>query len=349
MVEGSMVRSGILGAPGGRRHPNGSRRGAGEPPDSARAFRPAYHCRMNGKLIRPLLADSAWRDLVCALGLALLAALLAAQVELHELMFATTRRWEALQLDEWPAALLVFTLCLLVLYARRYVQLQRVLAENRRLIGQTMAVQERERHRLARELHDELGQYLNAIKLDAQVLQRDAQAEPEPRAAAQRIAASADHVYAVASNLVRRLRPPALDELGLAAAIEACVNSWQRSHPALAVQLSIGGSVEGLGEKVNLAIYRIVQEALTNCVRHARATRLYIDLTRSPGTGDDSLLLEIRDDGVGMRRDVARRDGHGIAGMRERATQAGGRFELLSEPEHGVTIRVEIPVSGPIP
>jgi signal transduction histidine kinase len=300
---------------------------------------------MNGNPLRPLLADTAWRDLACALALALLAALLAAQVDLHELMFESTRRWEALQLDEWPAALLVFAFCLLVLYARRYVQLQRVLAMNRRLIGQTMQVQEQERHRLARELHDELGQYLNAIKLDAQTLQLDSHASDNTNAPAKRIAAAADHVYEVAGNLVRRLRPPALDELGLSAALEACVNSWQRTNPSLGVQLSIGGSVEGLGEKVNLAIYRIVQEALTNCVRHAHATHMYIDLTRAPGTQGGSLLLELRDDGAGMRKEQAPGAGHGLAGMRERATQAGGSFELLSEPGRGVTIRVEIPVA----
>ncbi len=285
---------------------------------------------------------SLWRDLLLAAGLSLVAAVLAAQFELHEKIFAFTRRWEWLQLDEWPAALLVFACCMGLLYARRHAQLRRALAENRRLVDRVLDVQEQERRRLARELHDELGQYLNAIKLDAQALVDGGAAE----GAAQRIAASADHVYGAAATLVRNLRPPALDELGLVAALEACVDTWRRSHPALQVQLSTGGDLEQLGEKVNLAVYRIVQEALTNCVRHARAGCAYIDLTRAPPP-DDGLLLEIRDDGAGLPAEVRRSVGGGFVGMRERASLLGGSFELLSAPgQGGVTIRVDIPLAG---
>jgi two-component system, NarL family, sensor histidine kinase UhpB len=285
---------------------------------------------------------SLWRDLLLATGVAVAMAIVAAAFELHEQVFELTRRWEWLQLDEWPAALLVFALCMVVLYARRHAQLRRALSENRHLVGRILDVQEEERHRLARELHDELGQYLNAIKLDAQALAGNASADTE--AGARRIAASADHVYGVAGNLVRRLRPPALDELGLTAALEACVDSWRRSHPALQVQLSTGGKLDDLGEKINLAVYRIVQEALTNCVRHAHATRMSIDLTRSPDPAG-GLLLEIRDDGSGMSPD-ARPQGGGLAGMRERAVLLDGIFRLLSEPGRGVTIHVDIPLPG---
>lgn len=286
---------------------------------------------------------SLWRDLLLATGVAVAMAVVAAAFELHERIYELTRRWEWLQLDEWPAALLVFALCMVALYARRHAQLRRALSENRHLVGRILEVQEEERHRLARELHDELGQYLNAIKLDAQALAVSA-SEEATEAGARRIAASADHVYGVAGNLVRRLRPPALDELGLTAALEACVDSWRRSNPALQVQLSTGGKLDDLGEKVNLAIYRIVQEALTNCVRHARATKMSIDLTRTPGPAG-GLLLEIRDDGSGMLPDV-RPQGGGLSGMRERAVLLDGNFRLLSEPGRGVTIHVDIPLPG---
>lgn len=289
---------------------------------------------MKSPLLEPLRRDSLWRDLAIALGAALLAAVLAAQVELHERVFDATRRFEHLELDELPSALLVFALCMVVLYARRHAQLRRVLGENRYLVRRLLEVQEEERRRLARELHDELGQTLNAIKLDALALPGNE--------VAQRIAANADHVYAAAGDLVRRLRPMALDELGLRAALEACVARWCRSHPALNVQLSMSGELDDLGEARALAIYRIVQEGLTNCVRHAGARNFYIDLTRDPAPGG-GVLLEMRDDGRGLPQDGARPRGSGLAGMRERVTLLGGRFEVLSQPGQGVTIRAEVP------
>ncbi len=290
---------------------------------------------MKLQFLRSTRRKSLWRDLLLAVAVALLVGVVAAQIELSELLFKHTRRWEDLQLDEWPTALLAFALCMVVMYARRLVQLRRALGENRYLVGRLFAVQEEERHRLARELHDELGQTLNAIKLDAVAL-------PES-ATAQRIADNADHVYRATAGLVRNLRPPALDELGLVAALEACVTRWRETYPGLAVQLSVGGKLDDLGETMNLALYRIVQEAMTNCVRHARANNFYIDLTRAPER-KGSLLLEMRDDGDGMTAD-ARRAGSGLTGMRERATLLGGSFELLSEPGRGVAIRVEMPVS----
>lgn len=286
-------------------------------------------------MLRWMARDSLWRDLAIAVTLALLAAVLAAQVELHEMLFNATRRWEQYELDEWPAALLVFALAMVVLYARRHAQLRSALAENRRLVRRLIEVQEEERRRLARELHDELGQTLNAIKLDVLALPQDS--------AAQRIAGNADRVYAAAGDLVRSLRPPALYELGLSAALEACVDRWRLSHPGLSVQLSMAGELDQLGETLSLALYRIVQEALTNCVRHARASHFYIDLTRDAGA-DGGVLLEMRDDGQGFDAATAGLAGSGLTGMRERVGLLGGQFELLSTPGQGVTIRIEIPV-----
>jgi signal transduction histidine kinase len=288
---------------------------------------------MNTRL-RSIIGDSLWRDLAIAVLAALLAGVVAAHVELHEKVFDLTRRFEHLELDEWPSAILVFALCMVVLYARRHAQLRRALAENRHLLSRLLEVQEEERRRLARELHDELGQTLNAIKLDV--------LELPDEAAAGRIAANADRVYGAAGDLVRRLRPTALDELGLPAALEACVDRWRQSHPRLSVQLSMNGELDDLGEATNLALYRIVQEGLTNCVRHAGASHFYIDLTRdSDGRG---LVLEMHDDGTGLPADATRQRGGGLTGMRERVAVLDGTMELLSAPGRGVTIRVEIPL-----
>jgi signal transduction histidine kinase len=290
---------------------------------------------MNTQQPGVLSGNSLWRDLAIAVSAALLAAVLAAKVELQERVFETTRRFEHFELDEWPSGMLVFALCMVVLYARRHAQLRRALGENRHLVIRLLAVQEEERQRLARELHDELGQTLNAIKLDILAL-------PESAAAA-RIAVNVDRVYGAAGDLVRSLRPTALDELGLPAALEACVDRWRVSHPALAVQLSTAGELEALGEVVNLTLYRVVQEALTNCVRHARADHFYIDLTRGSGRSS-GVVLELRDDGQGFDPEAAGQRGSGLTGMRERVGLLGGRFELLSAVGQGVTIRVDIPL-----
>lgn len=294
----------------------------------------AYHRLMTPSNRRALFRSSLWRDFAIAIGAALLAAIIAARIELNERLFETTRDFEHFQLDEWPSAMLVFALCMVVLYARRHAQLQRALRENRQLVRRVLQVQEDEGRRLARELHDELGQMLNAIKLDALAL-------PDSPAAS-RIAANADQVYAATGDLVRRLRPTALDELGLRAALEACVDRWRQSHPQLAVQLSMSGDLDALDVARSLALYRIVQEGLTNCVRHSGARHFYIDLTRDPAPGG-GVSLEMRDDGAGFHPDAPRAHGSGLAGMRERVTLLGGQFALLSAPGRGVTIRAEIP------
>jgi signal transduction histidine kinase len=287
-------------------------------------------------LYRMIRSGSLPRDLLLALAGAVVVGLLAARLELNERLFRLTRSWESLQLDEWPTALLAFSLCMVVMYARRHAQLRRALDENRYLVGRLFAVQEDERRRLARELHDELGQTLNAIKLDALSLGGSAPAR--------RIAGNADHVYRAAAGLVQNLRPPALDELGLVTALQACVARWGETCPELAVQLSAGGQLDELGETLNLALYRIVQEALTNCVRHAGASHFYIDLTRAPDV-QGLVLLEMRDDGSGLSAEASG-SGGGLAGMRERVALLGGDFELLSRPGQGVTIRIELPVRG---
>jgi signal transduction histidine kinase len=286
--------------------------------------------------------SSLWRDLALAAAATILVAAIASATEFSERLFAYSRGFEHYQLDEWPIALLAFAISMVVLYARRHADLRRALKENRRLLARLLEVQEEERRHLARELHDELGQTLNAIKLDAMALQA-AHACGDVEDAARRIARSADQMYVAASNLIRDLRPPALDELGLVDALQACVDRWRATNPAMNIQLSAGSHLDALGETLNLALYRMVQEGLTNCVRHAGARNLYVDLTREPGS-EGRILLEIRDDGIGFDPADAT-NGHGLTGMRERVALLQGFFEVISQPGEGTTIRAEIPIT----
>lgn len=288
----------------------------------------------------------AWRDIAIALAVAFASGWLSARFELHELLFAWSRRWERIQLDEWPVAVLAFSICLLLLYAVRHRQLRLALSDNRRLARQALAAQEDERRRLARELHDELGQYLNAIQLDAHALIATGTDAPQLETA-RRISDNATHVYGVVSDLVRRLRPAALDELGLVAALEACVDRTRVLQPQLRVRMTFAGDWEGLPESVNLAVYRIVQESLTNCVRHSRSQTLEMALVRDPA--GSLLQLRIADQGVGLDVRAALAAGGGLAGMRERVQLLGGTFELLSPPGQGATIQVLLPDSGNSP
>jgi two-component system, NarL family, sensor histidine kinase UhpB len=287
---------------------------------------------------------SVWRDIAIALAVALLSGWLAAHLELHETVFRLSRRWESMQLDEWPIALLAFSVCLMVLYGLRHHQLRIALAENRSLARQALAAQEEERRRLAREIHDELGQYLNAIQLDARALTASG-ADSQQEEACARIGDNAAHVYGVVSDLVRRLRPTALDELGLVAAVEACVHRARVQYPHLQVRVFVEGEWEGLPESLNLAVYRIVQESLTNCVRHAGSTKLDFKLTRG-STPHAPLYLQVTDQGVGLDPSAALAAGGGLAGIRERVQLLGGKFELLSPADGGATIRVLLPVKG---
>lgn len=217
-------------------------------------------------------------------------------------------------------------------------QLAKTLAENRQLIQRSIQVQEDERRNIARELHDEMGQWLNALKLDA-VSIRD-RADGEIKAAAQSIVEVTNHVYEVARNLMRRLRPVALDELGLPSALQYLVDQWQRRHPTVKCTFSTEGSLEELGEVANITLYRFVQECLTNVAKHAEAGEVKIALRRIAPTGE--VELAVSDDGRGFEPRRATL-GMGLLGLRERIEVLGGVFTLEAGTGRGVDVRGLLP------
>jgi glucose-6-phosphate-specific signal transduction histidine kinase len=265
-----------------------------------------------------------------------------------------------MQLDELPAVLLVIAVTLIWFSSRRYLeakrqlrlrrtaeaQLERALAENQRLAQQYVDTQENERKALARDLHDELGQYLNAIKLDAVSIRKSMAVPPGVRDVSRAMIANIDRVYDVVTGLIRQLRPVGFDDLGFAAAVEHCVDDWRSRLPQTAIELSVSGDFAVLDESRGLVLYRLVQEALTNIARHARATRveIRIDAGRSTNVARCIEIL-IADNGIGA--DLrAPRLGLGLIGMRERVSALGGSISLASERGAGFQVKAAVPMAG---
>lgn len=299
------------------------------------------------------------RDLAVVALVTLCVGALAVYVELSEAMFAVTRRWEVLQLDEVPMTLLALTLCLVWFAWRRFrdarTQLSRrqaaesrlaaLLLENRRLTQQYFQLQESERKFLARELHDELGQYLNAVKIDAFAIQQRVPDDESPlRRASSAIIKHTDHVHAVVRDLIRRLRPIGLDELGLKAALEHFLDDWRRRLPDLHFDILLEGDLDGVGEPLALTLYRLLQEGMTNVSKHARAKSVEVRLQRSNSTAPagDEIVFSLVDDGCGL--DLTESTiGLGLIGMRERVEMLGGQFHVSSKPARGFSVLVRIP------
>jgi len=303
-----------------------------------------------------LTHPSILRDIALVSAVTVASALLAGHFELNERVFAITRQYEHLQLDEWPIVIFVLTLCLMWMSWRRYrlalaelqarkqaeARLTEALAENRELARQNLRALETERKHLARELHDELGQYLNVIKLDAVADGNGDDAESRERRT-QRMLATVDHIHGVVSDMIRRLRPAGLDELGLCAAVESCVDQWQQRLPGARFSFNATGNLDGLSEHLNLAIYRTVQEGLTNSFKHSGANRIDIVLNRAHDTNE--IVLSISDNGKGMNPGE-RGSGMGLNGMRERAEMLGGMLVIETSPDRGFTVEATIPAES---
>jgi PAS domain S-box-containing protein len=201
-------------------------------------------------------------------------------------------------------------------------------------------VVETERRAIAQELHDELGQCVTAIRSIAEFVgQRSGDSMPDIHEAAQNIKGIAGRLYDDMHAIVRRLRPTRLEALGLADALRETVAAWAARHPAIEWTLEIDGDLADLGEAANMSIYRLAQEALTNVVRHADASRTVVTLARD----DDSVVLSIRDNGHGNVMGV-HDGGFGLAGMRERMRALGGSLDIVGKPEIGTEVRAVVPV-----
>ncbi|HLY55178.1 MAG TPA: histidine kinase [Stellaceae bacterium] len=225
--------------------------------------------------------------------------------------------------------------------------LQCTLDERSELTRRLVALQDDERRHLARELHDEFGQCLAAIRaLAASAGQTASQACPAVLAECQSIERTAGHMAETLRGALFRLRPPDVDELGLAASLEGLVAGWNgRSRGRTRFEIELHGSFGTLPAAFGANLYRIAQEAMTNAAKHADATRVGLRLAMHERGGAGEVELIVQDDGKAGEPNSAVRPGMGVLGMRERVASLGGRLSF-APAEMGSVLRVVIPVAG---
>lgn len=223
---------------------------------------------------------------------------------------------------------------------RRYTQLVQSQREMRQLSARLVDVQETERRTISRELHDEVGQALGALLVDMGRLATSLSGDrPEVRTQLDNMKLVTERTFQEVRNIALLLRPSMLDDLGLVAALE-----WQgrevSRRSAIEVEVQSDIVSDNLPDDYRICIYRLVQEALTNAVRHSGASNAKVIVRESA----KSIIVEVADDGHGFNPQHTR--GLGILGMEERVKRLGGRLTVKSTPGHGVTVTAELPFSS---
>jgi two-component system sensor histidine kinase UhpB len=213
--------------------------------------------------------------------------------------------------------------------------LERLERERRESVRRSLLAQEEERGRVARELHDEIGQSLTAVVLQVDRLGK--RAPPELRAEAEEARETARASLLDVRRIARRLRPEALDELGILNALVALADRISE-HGELSIDCRLARDLPDLTPEQELVIYRVAQEGLTNTLRHADASSATVGLERAGGR----LMLKVQDDGRGLGEAVA---GSGLQGMRERAVLVGGVLSVRTREAGGTEVRLELPLT----
>jgi two-component system, NarL family, sensor histidine kinase UhpB len=226
--------------------------------------------------------------------------------------------------------------------ARRQAQeATQALADNRELTQIIQARIEQERGAIARELHDEMGQQVTAIKSVGLAIARKAAGQDAMiEASARVVMGCADQIYDGVHRLIAKLRPLALDRFGLRDALQDLLDDRRVHHPDVALQLSTSGPLDGLDDALSTTVYRLVQEAVNNALRHAQASRIDVQLDASA----HGLELLVTDNGTGQVAQFQAPGHYGMLGMRERAQALGGSFEVAQMAPTGVRIRVSLPM-----
>ena len=273
-------------------------------------------------------------------------------INLAELISDSLAKYEDFQLDELPYLILFIALSMAIFTKNRMAELREtialkelaekdnaiLLAENKLLTQHVLEVQERERLELARELHDDIGQFLTGISLDIATLV--SYQDENIALLAKRISNNCRMTRNISRKLIRRLRPSSLDSQGIVAAVKAVVQEWLTYNPKIKAEIEIDETIQSLSEKTNITLYRIVQEALTNISKHAHASQVNITLKFDQAKSAISLL--VRDNGIGIQQG-SKKFSFGLIGMRERVHALQGEINIHSVIAQGTTLQVLIP------
>jgi two-component system nitrate/nitrite sensor histidine kinase NarX/two-component system sensor histidine kinase UhpB len=224
---------------------------------------------------------------------------------------------------------------------------QELLHGHRRLMQNLFKIQEEERRLLARELHDELGQWLTAIHAETETIAYFSEKDSTIHISAQAIKECIKKMHDAMHDTLSQLRPILLDTLGLEDALLELKKQWVSHNPHITLELVFDGKFDKLSELINITIFRIVQEALNNVRNHAQASQVRVCLHRKTGATatEDTLSLSVEDNGKGYDADQIPH-GLGVLGMRERAIAAGGKFFVRSIPNHGTQIHAKFPLDS---
>ncbi|MCC6585356.1 MAG: hypothetical protein IT168_01445 [Bryobacterales bacterium] len=222
--------------------------------------------------------------------------------------------------------------------ARQRLRAERAQHEMRQLSQQLVHAQEEERRAISRELHDEISQMLTGLRMDLRSLKRVHRASPTDfDAHVDQTCVLLEQTLQAVRDMAMGLRPTMLDDLGLEAALRWQAREFERRHD-INVTLEVTGDLGSLTDRQRTNLYRIVQEAFTNCARHSKAKSVSVILA----AGADGLMLTILDDGVGIEPTGG--SGLGLVGIQERVTEMGGVFQVRSTPGRGTELSVELPV-----
>ena len=214
-------------------------------------------------------------------------------------------------------------------------------SELRRLSSQLLHAQEEERRHLSRELHDEVGQTLTALGMELGNIEQLRAGPPQEFTDHLKEAKRLMHdTLSTVRNIAMGLRPSMLDDSGLAPALRWQTREFSK-HTGIAVAVHLEGQLDSIGDLQRTCIYRVVQEALTNCARHSEARNAHLTLRQT----SECVNLEVADDGIGFGSDASYR-GMGLIGIEERVRELGGTVEIESKPGKGTRLSVEIPLNG---